>query len=317
MMWQTATSYNGSSSVFDKDDSSMDETMAGLCCCRRHDDLGNDRTRLRSIERKMNLCLAFLIVFCSYYGASHCLLNNPQEDHHSGGNKSTIRLSGRSATADSPLLLSTPRTPPINHSFEDDSKSKISILIVYVDDDKGQHLMAKSVAHGVLSVPNTSVVIEPVSNASFQHVLDADGIIIGSSVENANTHPTIQSWINESWDIRYDLTDKVGGAFVTAGGISTGQEGTLHSLLQAMMIFRMVIVGGDSWTSAFGASAITGESPFLPSDHPKKGTDDGQRTYFPKECYRSLEDSVIHPMFLDKARGLGARLATVAHKLHH
>jgi hypothetical protein len=51
-------------------------------------------------------------------------------------------------------------------------------------------------------------------------------VILGSSVENGNTHPMLQASINnEQLDIRYDLREKVGGtAFVTAGGISAGEE---------------------------------------------------------------------------------------------
>lgn len=64
------------------------------------------------------------------------------------------------------------------------------------------------------------MVTTTVSNAKFGQVLAADGVILGSSVENANTHPDIQKWINDSWDVTQDLSNKVGAAFVTAGGLS-------------------------------------------------------------------------------------------------
>ena len=115
------------------------------------------------------------------------------------------------------------------------------VLIVYVPDDEGPLLMASKVAKGVKSVSNANVITEPVSNASFEQVLEADAIILGSSVENGNTHPLLQGWINEHWDLRRDLSKKVGAAFVAAGGISAGQESTLHSLTRALMIFRMII----------------------------------------------------------------------------
>jgi NAD(P)H dehydrogenase (quinone) len=58
------------------------------------------------------------------------------------------------------------------------------------------------------------------------------------------------------------LKDKLGAAFVTAGGISAGEEVTLLNILQSMMIFGMIVMGGDDWTAPFGASGIRGEPPF-------------------------------------------------------
>ena len=58
------------------------------------------------------------------------------------------------------------------------------------------------------------------------------------------------------------LKDKIGAAFVTAGGISSGEELAQVNILHTMLIFGMIVVGGEEWTSAFGASAITNESIF-------------------------------------------------------
>lgn len=184
------------------------------------------------------------------------------------------------------------------------------VLIVYgPDNDEAQILMANSVAEGARSVENTMVIQESITTATFQQVLEADAVILGSSVENANTHHQVQAWINENWDISFDLRNKVGGAFVTAGGISAGEEGTLQRLLQSMLIFRMITVGGNDWTSAFGASAITYEAPFT-SLH----DDDEGKLDFPSVCYERPGE-LVHPLFLSKAYGLGVRVATVAHQI--
>ena len=61
-------------------------------------------------------------------------------------------------------------------------------------------------------------------------------------------------WINY-WHINADLSNKFGGAFVTAGGINAGADGSLMSILRSMMVFQMMMVGGDSWPSPFGAAA--------------------------------------------------------------
>jgi NAD(P)H dehydrogenase (quinone) len=58
------------------------------------------------------------------------------------------------------------------------------------------------------------------------------------------------------------LRDKIGAAFVTAGGISAGEEVAQLNILHSMMVFGMIIVGGPDWKSAFGASAVVEEFPF-------------------------------------------------------
>jgi hypothetical protein len=295
-----------------------------------HDIISNANSS--RIELKINLCLVLLVVLGGFYVGNH-LWNLPGlQEIFSKKRRNAIPWTVSSSERPS-LVYSTAsiRTPTITHAGAtssssssannsdekahggdkdgDESASTISVLVVYVDDDEGQRLMAEHVSRGAMGVPRTDVVTVPVSDASFRQVLDADGIILGSSVENGNTHPAMQGWINESWDARHDLSDKVGATFVT-------EEGTMNKLLQAMMIFRMAVVGGDAWTSAFGASAITAEYPFSnqPAPGENRGDEDDVR-FFPEDCYRS-PDTVIHPMFLAKARGLGARLATVAHKLN-
>lgn len=69
-------------------------------------------------------------------------------------------------------------------------------------------------------------------------------------------------WINY-WHIDADLSNKFGGAFATAGGIHAGADGTIMSILRSMMVFQMMAVGGDSWTSPFGAVATMYEVCFI------------------------------------------------------
>jgi NAD(P)H dehydrogenase (quinone) len=197
---------------------------------------------------------------------------------------------------------------------------QVIILIVHgPHGDKDQEAMANRVADGARSISNTLVLQESIATASFQQILQADAVILGASVENANTHHKVQQWINENWDMQHrkDMIQKVGGAFVTAGGISAGEEGTLHRLLESMLVFGMIVVGGNDWTSAFGASAVTYEAPFQASPPPKSSSsndDNDANGWFVDSCY-NYHGEVIHPMFLAKAYGLGVRVATVAKQL--
>jgi NAD(P)H dehydrogenase (quinone) len=208
-----------------------------------------------------------------------------------------------------------------NHAdktVDPDEPPQVIILIVHgPHGDKDQEAMANRVADGARSISNTLVLQESIATASFEQILQADAVILGASVENANTHHKVQQWINDNWDIQHrkDMVQKVGGAFVTAGGISAGEEGTLHRLLESMLVFGMIVVGGSDWTSAFGASAVTYEAPFQANPPPKSSSnDDDANGLFVDSCY-NYHGELIHPMFLAKAYGLGVRVATVAKQL--
>lgn len=223
------------------------------------------------------------------------------------------------STIDWPLQGLTPHTSCTTINGCNPS-SNVTVLIVY-GPEYHTHIseMAWNVATGVHNAFQSHIKHHPssplhghivyghTSNVTFLDVMDADAIIIGSPVYNGNVHPDIQNWINY-WHIDADLSNKFGGAFATAGGIHAGADGTIMSILRSMMVFQMMAVGGDSWTSPFGAVATMYEDPF----------GDTQRTsYFDSNCYYTEEggrsgDHLVHPYFLRKAYGLGERIANVS-----
>ncbi|KAE9331584.1 hypothetical protein PF008_g15352 [Phytophthora fragariae] len=186
-----------------------------------------------------------------------------------------------------------------------------NILIVYSD---GPHLskLAAAVEVGVRNVlenETMSLRVRTLENASFaEDVMWADAVVLGTHVVNANVEPKMTKFLSD-WSLSEDLSQKVGAVFVTSGGLSAGEELTMVNLLHSLMIFRMIIVGGERWTSAFGASAIVGEGPFEPAGQNSPETRD-----FPPICYPTDPDA-IHDMFRDKAIGLGERVASIASQL--
>ncbi|KAK1934092.1 hypothetical protein P3T76_011295 [Phytophthora citrophthora] len=213
-----------------------------------------------------------------------------------------------------PRLLHQPHTQNrdvVGGAWQHVSESdKANVLIAFSD---GTHLtkLAAAVEVGVRNVlgnDTTSLRVRTLDNASFaDDVMWADAVILGTHVVNANVEPKISKFLS-GWSFTEDLSQKVGAVFVTSGGISAGEELTMVNLLHSLMIFRMIIVGGERWTSAFGASAIVGEGPFEPAERTQPGRD------FPRVCYPTDPDS-IHDMFRDKAIGLGERVATIATQL--
>lgn len=167
------------------------------------------------------------------------------------------------------------------------ANSQTKVLVAYFSETGNTEALAGAVALGASEVEGVEVKLMTVDQVSETDLLEADAIIVGSPVYNANVAPRVQQFI-ASWPFEgMPLRDKVGAAFVTAGGISAGEELTQMNILQSMLIFGMVVVGGPDWTSPFGASAILGEPPFLP-------------------------EHGLSEAFLEKGRKLGRRVGEVS-----
>jgi len=136
------------------------------------------------------------------------------------------------------------------------------VLVVYHSETGNTEQLAQSVAEGARTIEGVEVILKSVDEVMADQLIDADAIIVGSPVYNANVTPDISKFI-ASWPFDgQPLKDKIGAAFVTAGGISAGEEIVQMNILQSMLVFGMIVVGGPDWKQPFGASAVTGEVPF-------------------------------------------------------
>ena len=164
-----------------------------------------------------------------------------------------------------------------------------NILITYYSKTAHTQSLAEEVAKGASSIPGVQVVVKKIDQTTTKDLLNADAIIVGSPVYNANIAPEVVQFMS-TWPFEGNpLKDKIGAAFVTAGGISAGEELAQVNILQSMLVFGMILVGGNDWTSAFGASAITNEGVF--------------------------KTAQLDKIFLQKGFSLGKRVATIAKKM--
>lgn len=178
------------------------------------------------------------------------------------------------------------------HTSHADAEKSVTVLIAYYSRTGNTRAMAEAVERGVRSIAGAEAKLRRVGKATTDDVLAADAIILGSPVYNANVAPPVQEFIN-GWPFRgAPLEDKLGAAFVSAGGLSAGEEATQLSLLRSMLIFGMVVVGGADWRAPFGASAVVNEGPFHVGD-----------------------DSPVDELFTRKAEALGKRVAELAARL--
>ncbi len=174
-------------------------------------------------------------------------------------------------------------------AFTSFAQNQPEVLITYYSQSGNTKTLAESIADGAKTVDGVKVVLLPIDQVTSSHLLSARAIILGSPVYNANVAPAVQEFIN-SWPFEgRPLKNKIGAAFSSGGGISIGEELVMLNILHSMLIYGMIVVGGDETEAAFGASAVTGEVPFNSGN---------------------LED-----VFLKKGFGLGVRVASLSASL--
>ncbi len=180
---------------------------------------------------------------------------------------------------------------------EEQKPDKANILVVYYSDKGHTQSMAEAVVKGAASVEGTEVRMISVPEATAEDVLAADAVIVGSPVYKANVAPQVQEFIN-GWPVKDErLQDKIGAAFATGSGISAGEELVQLDIIHAMLVCRMIIVGGPNSGQPFGASAVTGEEPCAT---PEKKDGEGY----------------VSDHYLKKGEALGARVAQIAVRLN-
>jgi NAD(P)H dehydrogenase (quinone) len=117
------------------------------------------------------------------------------------------------------------------------------ILVVYDSKSGNTETMALAVAKGAEKAGDIEVTVKKAEQTTNSDLLAADGIIIGSPTYFGQMSAKLKALIDESVQVHKQLSGKVGGAFTSSGGIASGGETTLMSIVQAMLIHGMIVQG--------------------------------------------------------------------------
>lgn len=132
----------------------------------------------------------------------------------------------------------------------------MKILVVYYSRTGNTEKMAQAVAEGVKST-GADVTVKKAADATSTDLKSADGIIIGSPTYYGLMAAEVKQLFDGSSDVRGQLENKVGAAFTSSGSPDGGNQTTLLSILQAMLIHSMVVVGDPMETGGhYGAVAV-------------------------------------------------------------
>lgn len=119
----------------------------------------------------------------------------------------------------------------------------MQVLIMYHSRTGNTERLAFEIAKGVREIKDVACVVKPVSEVAKEDLLASDGIIAGSPVYFGTMAAELKQVFDRFVGIRHKMGDKIGAAFATSGDVSGGKETTLISIMEAMLIYGMIIVG--------------------------------------------------------------------------
>jgi len=143
----------------------------------------------------------------------------------------------------------------LQHSCSQVRVGMAEILVVYDSKTGNTEKMAFAIAQGTKQVKGVKAKIKKVDKTNLKDLLDADGIIMGSPTYYGQMSAKLKALIDQSVKIHGKLEGKIGAAFTSSGGTTTGAETTILSILQAMLVHGMIIQG-RAHDKHYGAAAI-------------------------------------------------------------
>ncbi len=133
----------------------------------------------------------------------------------------------------------------------------MQVLIMYFSKTGNTKLLAEQIAKGVESQKGVKCVIKPAGEVTKEDFLGSDAIVAGSPVYFGSMAAELKDVFDGFVGLRKKMENKIGAAFATSGDGSGGKETTVFSIIQAMLIYGMIIVGDPmDATGHYGVTCV-------------------------------------------------------------
>ncbi|MBU0544008.1 MAG: NAD(P)H-dependent oxidoreductase [Proteobacteria bacterium] len=116
-------------------------------------------------------------------------------------------------------------------------------LISYYSKSGNTKKMAEYIKEGISSVEKMEVAVKKISETALEDMLNSDVIIIGSPTYFGVMTAEVKELMDKSIKYYGKLNGKIGGAFTSSGAIGGGNETTILSILQGLLIHGMIVQG--------------------------------------------------------------------------
>jgi NAD(P)H dehydrogenase (quinone) len=133
----------------------------------------------------------------------------------------------------------------------------MQVLVVFHSRTGNTRRLAEEIGKGVRQVAGVTCVVKAVPEVTQEDFLASDAVIAGSPVYFGTMAAELKGLFDEFVGVRRQMADKIGAAFVTGGHPSGGKETTLLSILQALLIYGMIVVGdGLDASGHYGVACV-------------------------------------------------------------
>lgn len=133
----------------------------------------------------------------------------------------------------------------------------MKILVLYYSKGGNTRKLAESVAQGVDSVDEAEAVVRSTAEVTKDDFESCVGLAAGSPVYFGTMAADLKRVFDEFISLRKRMEGKVGAVFATGGANGGGQETTMFSIIQAMLIYGMIIIGDPmAATGHYGTTCL-------------------------------------------------------------
>ncbi|MCX7021755.1 MAG: NAD(P)H-dependent oxidoreductase [bacterium] len=146
----------------------------------------------------------------------------------------------------------------------------MQVLVGYFSKTGNTRALAEAVADGVREVEGVACVLKDTSAVVQDDFLESQGVILGSPVYFGTMAAELKAMIDRFLPTRKKMENKIGAAFATSHDPTGGKETTILSILQAMLIYGMMVVGDPLSATGHYGVACTGAPDERTKDHGRK-----------------------------------------------
>ena len=134
----------------------------------------------------------------------------------------------------------------------------MQILILYFSKGGNTKKLAEKIAQGVDEVQGAKAHLRNTGEVTKDDFVESAGIIAGSPVYFGSMAAELKKVFDDFVGVRKKMEGKVGAAFATSGDLSGGKETTMMSIIQALLIYGMIIIGDPMSATGHYGVACTG-----------------------------------------------------------
>jgi len=133
----------------------------------------------------------------------------------------------------------------------------MQVLVMYHSKTGHTKRLAEEIAKGVGEVAGVACIVKSTADVTKDDFVAADGVIAGSPVYFGTMAAELKAVFDQFVGVRKKMEDKIGAAFATSGDPSGGKETTLMSIIQAFLIYGMIVAGDPlDATGHYGVSCV-------------------------------------------------------------